>query len=261
MPLIPRHSGAAKQFVVSIGSLDEPALSVHAQYRPKELEVTQPVPWAKHPTAKGPLQFEFSGTASKETSMELFLDESEVPDGTLATRIAALTQLATVRSTDPKETRPEMRRPHHCVLVFGEVYGTKPFQCVIESVATKYAMFSPDGRPIRATVTLKLKEARFGAKEVEGWAAGRADRDEVARARESKLQQDRDRAIEAEHDKVMARERLLTEAKQRDAEERKKAAAQRDADFEQRTGEDRSMRRQREGEAAYEREQLAQDLE
>jgi hypothetical protein len=33
------------------------------------------------------------------------------------------------------------------------------FKCVIESISTKYTMFMPDGTPLRATVTLKLKEA------------------------------------------------------------------------------------------------------
>ena len=33
------------------------------------------------------------------------------------------------------------------------------FKCVIEQISTKYTMFSSGGAPLRATVTLKLKEA------------------------------------------------------------------------------------------------------
>jgi hypothetical protein len=33
------------------------------------------------------------------------------------------------------------------------------FRCVIESLSTKYTMFSDDGVPLRATCTVKLKEA------------------------------------------------------------------------------------------------------
>ena len=33
------------------------------------------------------------------------------------------------------------------------------FRCVIESLSTKYTMFSDQGVPLRATCTVKLKEA------------------------------------------------------------------------------------------------------
>jgi len=33
------------------------------------------------------------------------------------------------------------------------------FNCVIESISTKYTMFSSEGAPLRATCTVKLKEA------------------------------------------------------------------------------------------------------
>ena len=51
-----------------------------------------------------------------------------------------------------------MRRPHHCVVSWGD-RGLPKFQCVIESLSTKYTMFSSDGKPLRATCTVKLKEA------------------------------------------------------------------------------------------------------
>jgi hypothetical protein len=272
---IPRHSGAAKQFVVSIGSLDDPELTVHAQYRPKELEVTHPVPWAEHPQVKGALLLEFSGTSSKETSLELFLDESEVPTvwtdrsgepakqpiSVLEQRIKMLTQLATVRSSDPKETRHEMRRPHHCVLVFGEVYGTAPLQCVITSMATKYVMFSPNGKPIRATVTLKLKEARFDGRDVDRWAGGRGDRDAEARRQELAIQSARDRALEEESDRAKARERVRLEDNESDRQERAAVAKARDDEHLRKTGESREDRRAREARLAYQDEKLREDLE
>jgi hypothetical protein len=35
----------------------------------------------------------------------------------------------------------------------------RPLRCVIESVATKYTMFDRQGTPVRATCTVKLREA------------------------------------------------------------------------------------------------------
>jgi hypothetical protein len=152
------HGAKDSKFEVSIGSLDEPSKSVFAQYRPKELDVQQTVPWTKH-TNKSPdgsLQLEFSGADGRDASIELFFDASEISNGSVQNEIDKLTELATVR--DPTSTKDEMKRPHHCVMVFGNVYKKRPFTCVITSMATKFTMFSPTGDPIRATVSLKLKE-------------------------------------------------------------------------------------------------------
>lgn len=62
----------------------------------------------------------------------------------------------------PTGTEPSdswRRRPHHCVLVLGNVYRKDVFKCVIESMSTKITIFSADGTPIRATVNLRVREA------------------------------------------------------------------------------------------------------
>jgi phage protein U len=173
----PQHSGhKSTTFEVSIGSLDTPSLTVTAQYRPKDLQVVQSVPWTKHSnkSEQGTLQLEFSGAEGRATTLELFFDASERQGGTIAGEIWKLALLARVRSSTRKED--EFKRPHHCVLVFGRVYIGGVFQCVIESMTTKYTMFSPDGEPIRATVTLQLKEANrvdmTNDQEQQGKAAG-----------------------------------------------------------------------------------------
>jgi phage protein U len=156
----PQYSGhKSTTFEVSIGSLDTPSLTVTAQYRPKDLQVVQSVPWTKHSNKsdEGTLQLEFSGAEGRTTTLELFFDASETQGGTVAGEIGTLAVLARVRNPTRKED--EFKRPHHCVLVFGRVYTGGIFPCVIESMTTKYTMFSPDGEPIRATVTLQLKEA------------------------------------------------------------------------------------------------------
>jgi hypothetical protein len=161
-PPPPRNAMGSKggPFEVSLGSIDEPSLTVYAQYRPKELEVTQSVPWSKHNSknSQGALQLEFSGAEGRQTSLEMFLDASEIKGGSVAGEVDKLLALARVRTSNMDEKDDDKKRPHHCVLVFGKIYTQKAFRCVIESVSTKYTMFSPEGDPIRATVTLKLKE-------------------------------------------------------------------------------------------------------
>jgi hypothetical protein len=74
----------------------------------------------------------------------------------VASQVAILETLARVRNpTDPDENK---RRPHQCVVAWGG-RGLPSFKCVIESLSTKYTVFSGDGEPLRATCTVKLKEA------------------------------------------------------------------------------------------------------
>lgn len=144
-------------FEVSIGSLDEPKLTVTAQYRPPQLQIDKSLTWNAHPNRKpeADMQLGFGGGGGRSTSMELFFDAAEIPGGSVEDAINRLTELATVRDATSRDRK--LLRPHHCVLVFGHVYQGM-FSCVIESLSTKITMFSPNGYPIRATVTVKLKE-------------------------------------------------------------------------------------------------------
>jgi hypothetical protein len=165
---------------VWIGSIDKGAtgekmgdLSVEAQYNPGTLEVSQNVPWKKPDPASqsggggsGPppaftakvdknyMVLEFTGAEGRSIGLELLFDGVE--DGTsVATQVATLEELAAVRNAG--SSKEEERRPHHCVVVWANVLPR--FKCVIESLTTKYTMFAQDGTPLRATCTLKLKEA------------------------------------------------------------------------------------------------------
>lgn len=165
-PFFSAHGARGSAFEVSIGSIDDPALTVCAQYRPKELDVQRAVPWQKHTSKSNHdgLQLEFSGGDGRDVSLEFFFDASEIQNGSVQGEIDKLNKLATIR--DPGSKLDEMKRPHYCVLVFGHVYA-KPFTCVITSVAVKYSMFSLEGHPIRATVNLKLKESHLNEKRKE----------------------------------------------------------------------------------------------
>jgi Contractile injection system tube protein len=161
MTVVSISASSVRKFQVSIGSLDEPKLTVHAWYRPKELQVDQTVPWIRH-TSKSPdgsLQLEFSGAEGQSASLELFFDASEQINGTIEKDIDTLLALSRVR--DPHSREDKKKRPHHCVLVFGNIYKNQIFRCVIESMSTKFTMFSPNGDAIRATVNLKLRETNL----------------------------------------------------------------------------------------------------
>lgn len=159
-----------------IGSLDDPSLDVTAQYNPKELQIDKQITWEEHksrdnrqgqsgagqPRTDGSEQtdLEFNGTPPRSMSIELLFDSYETntsvdPD---------IRKLETMSSADDPESpagEENKRRPHHCIVTWGSGGGgMRPFRCVIESLAVKYQVWNQAGVPVRATCTIKLKEAQ-----------------------------------------------------------------------------------------------------
>jgi hypothetical protein len=148
---------------ISIKSLDDGTL-VTAQYNPKELQIDITVPWsptgeankANNQSNSG-IHLEFTGAQGRSLSVELLFDGYE-PKGyhvNVASEVKKLEKLASVR--EPESKKEDKRRPHHCVAAWGG--SLKAFKCVIESLSTKYTMFDSSGNPLRATCTVKLREA------------------------------------------------------------------------------------------------------
>lgn len=128
-----------------------------AQYNPKELGIDKSVPWQKSPTSSGDQpELQFTSAEGRSMSFELFFDEYESGGNVHAKYVEPL--LAMTRVMDPSKSAPEdKRRPTRVSISWGA--GIPPFEGVLESVSTKYTMFMPGGRPVRATVSLKLTEA------------------------------------------------------------------------------------------------------
>jgi Contractile injection system tube protein len=153
---------------LSIASIDEPRLQVRAQYNPKELQIDKQVPWQPHNlrdnrpagadtrSEQNPSEqpdHELNSAPTRSMTIELLFDGYETGIS-VEPIVQRLELLSSVR--DPESDDSRLRRPHHCVVVWG---GARPFQCVIESLTTKYSMWDGVGQPLRATCTLRLKEA------------------------------------------------------------------------------------------------------
>lgn len=146
---------------ISIASLDEPnnpEFLVKAQFNPKELQIDKSIPWSKVNQAnqsneKG-IHLEFTGAEGRSLTLELLFDGYETGQSVAGT-VGTLEKLASVWK--PESEKEDERRPHRCVAVWGT--ALQNFRCVIESLSTKYTMFSTEGVPLRATCTVKLKEA------------------------------------------------------------------------------------------------------
>ena len=155
-----QHHTEKGKGVVSIATVDEdmPLLEVTAQYNPSVLQVDLSVPWNVNAQAnKSPekgIQLEFTGAQGRSMSLELTFDGFEENES-VATKVETLNKMASVKKAGSSDEN--LRRPYRCVVTWGDTVPS--FRCVIESLSTKYTMFSETGVPLRATCTVKLKEA------------------------------------------------------------------------------------------------------
>lgn len=160
-----------------IGSLDDPDLEVRAQYNPKELQIDKQLQWndaksrdnrsKNRQDSSDQSDLEFKAGPPRSITIELLFDgyergESIEPD------VMALEQMSSVEDAEAPGSEEDKRRPHHCIITWGASSGgMRPFRCVIESLAVKYTMWDHGGLPLRATCTVKVKEAQkmAGSKE------------------------------------------------------------------------------------------------
>lgn len=137
---------------LTIASIDSPTVQIEAHFNPKELSIDKSIPWNKHKNPKGNVpMLEFTNAENRTLSLELLFDTSEkgmpvIPD------IEKLTKMTEIpgSASDDKD-----KHPPRVLVVWG---AGLQFKGVIESLGCKYTMFLPDGSPVRATCTLKIKE-------------------------------------------------------------------------------------------------------
>jgi hypothetical protein len=155
-----KHPGAH----LTIGSTDsKTVLQVVAQYNPKELAFAKQVPWSQQTedigsgwAANGKLALNYGANQPRTLSLELVFDGYETNES-VEDDVETLEELAS--PIEPESRDEELRRAHICVVVWGG--GQRKFVCVIESLATKYTMFDTDGKPLRASCTVSLKEVNL----------------------------------------------------------------------------------------------------
>jgi hypothetical protein len=151
---------------IYIQSLDQPSVKVVAQYNPKELQIDKSVPWSKvndanksnsKSTSGQGIHLEFTGAEGRSMQLELLFDGVEGGNRKVDV-VKSVKDLETLASViNPGSKQEDERRPHRCVVAWGSTLDN--FRCVIESLSTKYTMFDDQGAPLRATCTVKLKEA------------------------------------------------------------------------------------------------------
>ncbi len=133
-----------------IVNLDKGNTFVEAFFNPKEVAIDKKVPWNKHKSTKANVpELEFTDAEPQQLQMELLFDTYESRRSVHSDYVEVLESFMKII--------PDLKRPPMCLFLWGQNFPS--FMGVIDSLSTKYTMFLPDGTPVRATVSVSMKQA------------------------------------------------------------------------------------------------------
>ena len=140
---------------------------ISVTYNPTELSFSKSAQFAEIsiPGLDAPVQQFISG-GTESISIELFFDTTD-KRGTGADAVSVTEE--TERFYQLVKQNPETHAPPRCLFAWGKGSGPGAgqapvsqapfwFTCIVESVDRKFLLFSPAGIPVRARLTVKLRE-------------------------------------------------------------------------------------------------------
>ncbi|MEW6231992.1 MAG: peptidoglycan-binding protein, partial [Chloroflexota bacterium] len=128
-------------------------------FNPTEYSISKQNQWSVSGAKRGRdvATLEFGGGQPKQITLQLFFDAYEQEGGDVREYTDGLLKLMqidqTLKSSNPNSGKGQ---PPKCRLQWGRVWS---FNCVIENMTQKFTLFRDDGRPVRATVDLTLRQA------------------------------------------------------------------------------------------------------
>lgn len=139
----------------------------HVQFNPTEFTLDKGVQIAEIsiPGLDSPL-LQFVRGQNEKMNVDLFFDTTESGMGPDATSVTTLTD----RVYSLVKIEPSRHAPPICTFIWNSKFpGTdllqkfgnqrrSEFKCIVESIKQKFTLFSPEGVPLRATLTLSLRE-------------------------------------------------------------------------------------------------------
>jgi hypothetical protein len=140
---------------------------IDIQFNPTEISLDKSAQIAdiNIPGLDTPLM-QFVRGQTERLTMELFFDTTEVGMGAGATSVTTLTD----RIYELVKIEPGRHAPPVCTFLWSSSFpGSNTsfhignqrrdgFDCIVESVKQKFTLFSPEGVPLRASVTVTLRE-------------------------------------------------------------------------------------------------------
>ncbi|HVM10566.1 MAG TPA: LysM peptidoglycan-binding domain-containing protein [Acidimicrobiales bacterium] len=135
--------------------LGGPEIALHTEtfdFNPKEFSISRSAQWSVPQAKSGVVQAEYNGPNPSQISVEVFLDETDKPNGDISKKVDVFLQ-----ATNPALGGLFKNLPSAPFVLFQ--WGSKiSFKGYVESVAVRYSLFRPNGDPVRGTATLTIKE-------------------------------------------------------------------------------------------------------
>lgn len=140
---------------------------IKVQYNPNELSLDKSAQFAEIaiPGIDAPLQ-QFVRGQSERMTLELFFDTTEDGMGKGATSVTTETD----KIYGLLKIIPDRHAPPICTFVWNDKFPgcdisanlgnqrRNQFKCIVESVRQRFTLFNPDGVPLRATLSVTLRE-------------------------------------------------------------------------------------------------------
>lgn len=148
--------GSEKAFFTNV---DKGSEVFHVQFNPKELKLDEKAIWkpsGEHQEERPLLTYEKGDPSS--LSVELIFDSTDTGSNCYDSHVKKLRAFltTTVEKTDAQGNK--VKRPPYLRFTWGGFN----FECVLETLGVQFLMFKPDGTPLRAKVTVGLKERERG---------------------------------------------------------------------------------------------------
>jgi len=142
---------------VIIRATEGDGTTVKTMYNPKELSFTKSVSWSDDNVGQGTNFPALAFTAGQAitVSIELFFDWYERADQDVRGEVKKCVHLCEIQDCNGEKRPPIVE----LVWADSDPIGVGNFTGVVESAQVKYTMFTTDGIPCRASVTISIKQA------------------------------------------------------------------------------------------------------
>jgi nucleoid-associated protein YgaU len=134
-------------------------LRVDFSFNPTTVKFAKSAQFERKPaqSAKKTPPVQFKGTGATELTLQLLLDASQKPGGSVT---PAIQQLLGWLQPTPESAKTSSPSPPKVVFNWGKlkIGANEKFVGHLESVSVNCKLFAPDGSPTRAEVDLKLKD-------------------------------------------------------------------------------------------------------
>jgi nucleoid-associated protein YgaU len=157
----------AKAYFERLDAQGNVVKTLHVQFNPTELSMEKAAQIAEIaiPGIDSPI-LQFVRGQNEKVTLELFFDTTEQGTAAGATSVTTRTNefYALVKMSGEEHAPPRCRfgwgeEFPGLINQAGQVTGTrKAFDCIVESIQQKFTLFSPEGVPLRATLSVSLRE-------------------------------------------------------------------------------------------------------